>query len=97
MDFITVWKKFRMLNTTANTWSKYQSTGIQVDADGKYFMFVAKLLNVKDRQEDLIPHLYAILVRISESLELKVETCSFQRLSAIIGCRQLFLDFFDGK
>ena len=86
-----------MLNTTANTWSKYQSTGIQVDADGKYFMFVAKLLNVNDRRGDLIPHLYAILLRISKSLELKVKTCSFQKLSTIIGCRQCCLDFFDGN
>ena len=25
-----------MLNSTANTWSKYQNTGVQVNVDGKY-------------------------------------------------------------
>ena len=72
-----------MYSNTASTWSKYQSTGVQVDADGKYFMFVAKLLNVKDCQGDLIPHLYAILLTISKSLALKVKSIVFK------GCRLL--------
>ena len=38
-----------MYSNTANTWSKYQSTGVQCDADGKYLIFVKKLLNAKDR------------------------------------------------
>jgi hypothetical protein len=43
-----------MYSNTASTWSKYQSTGVQCEADGKYFIFVAKLLlNVKDRQGGL--------------------------------------------